>query len=305
MLASFQQRYRRFRFGRACAGVLKTPPVTLDSRSDVMLFAQLQHKDVLLALIAFKSFIAKVPVGAMRILNDGSLTAADRLLLENHLPGVQFLELAEVRTAACPRGGCWERLLWISRLSGDHFVIQLDSDTLAVAELPEVKQCIAEGRSFVIGTWDDQDFETMEFRSAATASYLATRPGRPHVQALAEANFDKLEDYLRLRYVRGCAGFSGFARGSVDRDFVEAISRQMRGVIGEAWDQWGSEQVMSNIVVANDSRAVVLPHPKYCDCTRIRPDTTTFVHFIGTCRFVDDTYQDMARRVIEQLRQDR
>ncbi len=303
MLTSLQQRYGRWRFALACAGVLDTSPVTLDPQSQVMLFTQLQHKDVLLALIAFKSFTARVRVGAMRILNDGTLTDDDLHLLASHLPGVQVLELAEVRRPTCPTGGCWERLLWIGRFNRDHYVVQLDSDTLAVDDLPEVQACITEGRSFVIGTWDEQDFETMIFRSQAARKYLATRTGIRHVQALAEANFDKIDGCQELRYVRGCAGFSGFAKGSIDLAFVDDISRQMRAAIGDAWDRWGSEQVMSNIVVASDRRAVVLPHPKYCDCTRIAEGTTSFVHFIGTCRFVGDTYRTMARQVIGQLRQ--
>jgi hypothetical protein len=60
---------------------------------------------------------------------------------------------------------------------------------------------------------------------------------------LPEANFDKLEDFRSLRYVRGCAGF---ARRSFTREFVERISLQMRAAIGDKWAEWGSEQVMSN-----------------------------------------------------------
>ena len=298
MLYGLRDKYNRFRFARACAGVMQTPPARLDSQSNVLLFTQLQHKDVLLALIAVKSFVGKVPIGSVRILNDGSLTSTDLAVLETHLPGVEFLNLETVRTAACPIGGTWERLLWISRLSRDCFVIQLDSDTLTIDELPEVKACIAEGRSFVIGTWDNQKFESMAFRRAEAARYLAAHVGNPHVQLLAEANFDKLEQYESLRYARGCSGFSGFAQGSVDTGFIERISQQMRAAIGDAWHRWGSEQVMSNIVVAHDRRAVVLPHPKYCDCTKVRAGATAFVHFIGSCRFVGDVYSNLARKVI-------
>jgi hypothetical protein len=142
----------------------------------------------------------------------------------------------------------------------------------------------------------------MAFRQVAAAKHLAASQGNPHVQLLAEANFDKLKQYQSLRYVRGCAGFSGFARGSVDMGFIEDISRQMRRALGEIWHKWGSEQVMSNIVVANDPNAVVLPHPKYCDCSKLKPGTATFVHFIGSCRFVGNVYSELAKRVITNLK---
>ncbi len=300
MLYNLRDKYNRWAFARNCGGVLTTPPVRLDQHSDVMMFTQLQHKDVLMALIAAKSFACRVAVGSVRILDDGSLDAGDKALLREHLPGVEFLELSAVRNDACPRGGCWERLLWIARLSRDHFVVQLDSDTLSVGPLPEVASCLAEGRSFVIGTWDRQTAETMEFRQGEAVRHLDAVAGKPHVQLLAEANFDKLERFHELRYIRGCAGFAGFSKGSVDPGFIEVVSRQMTSALGDAWSEWGSEQVMSNIVIANDPRAVVLPHPKYCDCTRLKTDTA-FVHFIGSCRFTGGVYARMAHRVIASL----
>lgn len=280
---------------------MRTPPVRLDSHSELMLFTQLQHKDVLLALIAFKSFASRVPIGCMRILNDGSLTRADFHVLAKHLPTVEFLNISEVRTAACPTGGTWERLLWISRLSRDHYVIQLDSDTLTVGELPEVRTCVNERRSFVIGTWDNQIVESMSSRQATADKYLRSMQSAPHVQLLAEANFDKLTQFATLQYVRGCSGFTGFARGSVDTRFIEMISGEMNSAIGEAWNKWGSEQVMSNIVVANDAGTTVLPHPKYCDCTKLKAGAAAFVHFIGSCRFAGNAYSTMARDVIGGL----
>lgn len=301
MIYNLQDKYNRFRFAQACDDIWRTPPAKLDPSSEVMLFTQLQHKDVLLALIAFKSFSARLPVGAIRVLNDGSLTAGDQDLLRGHLPGVQFLDLASVRSEACPRGGCWERLLWIARLTQGNYVVQLDSDTLTLDEIPEVGACLADGGSFVIGTWDDQEFETMEHRQAASARRIAGLKESPHVQLFAEANFDKIKQHNTMRYVRGCAGFSGFAKGSVDKAFIEDISSQMRSAIGEVWHKWGSEQVMSNIVVANDPKARVLPHPKYSDCSKLKEGQTVFVHFIGSCRFVGGVYKSMAQKVIGDL----
>lgn len=265
--------------------------------SGVALFTQLQHKDVLLALIALKTFSAQVPVGSFHILNDGSLTPGDIALLGEHFPTVVFHRMDAARSPFCPTGGCWERLLTIAELVKAHYVIQLDSDTLTLAALPEIVDCIQSNRSFVIGTWDNQDFEPMSHRQAQATKIASDSVGKPHIQIAAESRFDQLKDFDGLRYVRGCAGFSGFGRQSFDRVFVEEISGQMLDALGDRWREWGSEQVMSNIVVANTKNGYVLPHPKYCDCTKIETAKTVFIHFIGSCRFTGGTYAGLAKKV--------
>ena len=40
-----KDRMRRWRFARECDGVLDTPPVPLDTASEIVLLSQLQHKD--------------------------------------------------------------------------------------------------------------------------------------------------------------------------------------------------------------------------------------------------------------------
>jgi len=300
MFYRLKDRVRRFRFAGECKGVLHTAPVVLDPLSGLALLSQLQHKDVLMYLIALKSFTQQISPRAVHVVNDGSLTRDDCALLKEHVPGLTLIELSAFRSPACPSGGTWERLLAISSLVDDHYVIQIDSDTLTRGPIVEVRDCIANETAFVIGTWDNQNIETMRERSE-TAKGLAPG-GRGHVQVVAEASFDKLDDFGALRYVRGCSGFAGFPRKSFTRGFVEGISAQMRAAIGGKWLEWGSEQVMSNIVVANIQDAVVLPHPKYADCQKMRPDVTQFIHFIGSCRFIGGTYARLGARVIESLR---
>ena len=61
----------------------------------------------------------------------------------------------------------------------------------------------------------------------------------------------------------------GFARQSFTREFVEAISGQMQGAIGAKWSEWGSEQVMSNIVIATPSNSSRGFTPVSCNCPMI------------------------------------
>jgi hypothetical protein len=299
MLFRLRDQMLRLKFAGACKGVFRTAPVAMDPSSDVVVLSQLQHKDVLMYLLALKSLAHRISTRAVYVVDDGTLTASDAALLREHIPGLVLLAASAFHSDACPVGGTWERLLAIATLVHDHYVVQLDSDTLTLGPIAEVRDCIAKQAAFVIGTWDNQKVESMRERSDTAKKLVDGLNG--HVQVVAEANFDKLDDFASLRYVRGCSGFAGFARGSFAREFIEDISKQMSSAIGKKWSEWGSEQVMSNVVIANVANAVVLPHPKYADCQKMRPGATEFIHFIGSCRFNGGTYARLGADIISAL----
>ena len=85
----------------------------------------------------------------------------------------------------------------------------------------------------------------------------------PMVQAVCERSFDQLSESSFLKYVRGNAGFTGFARGSIDREKISWFSDLMRRIAKEKWDEWGSEQVTSNLLIANSANSEVPEFPKY------------------------------------------
>ncbi|TCV88115.1 hypothetical protein [Sulfurirhabdus autotrophica] len=299
MFYSLKDKLRRKWFASQCKGILKTPPVTLERNCNLAVLSQLQHKDVLMFLLALKSFAREVPIGHVYLLNDGSLTESDINLLQAHIPELSFFELKDFQGTSCPRRGCWERLLAIAELVKKYYVIQLDSDTLTIGAMPELVECVKQGIAFTIGTWDNQTIETMEER--CTTAKTRTPDASSHVQLMAEASLDKLKSYKTLHYVRGCAGFAGFPQNSFTKDFVEGISNEMHAAIGSKWSEWGSEQVMSNIVVANIANASVLPHPKYSDCKKMKLPQTVFIHFIGSCRFNTGVYANLGINIIKQL----
>jgi hypothetical protein len=300
MLYRLKDRLRRGYFSWRVRHLLHTDPLVLGDVTSPVVLSQLQHKDVLMYLLAIKGFSQQVLPGAVHVVDDGSLTASDRALLNAHIPRLAFHELDEFRSPACPTGGTWERLLAISELVQENYVIQLDSDTLTLGPLPEVALAVRETTGFVIGTWDKQDIEPMaEVQERATTKLGAQR--NAHIQLMAEANFHRISNYRSLRYVRGCSGFAGFPAGSFSREFIEAVSVEMAHSLGDKWREWGSEQVMSNIVVANLPKMRVLPHPKYTDCQKMRLPETVFVHFIGSCRFRNGAYASLARNIIDTL----
>lgn len=300
MFYQLRDKLNRLNFSFACKKIYGTPPVLAKTDEPIAVLTLLQHKDVLLFLIAIKSFTKQVAIRKVIIINDGTLTQNDLETLKKHIPIVEIRDANEFSNNACPKGGCWERLLAIAHYVKEYYVIQLDSDTLTLSEIPEVKQQIATQTAFVIGTWDNQTIEPMNICSERVRKNVTLTP-ESHVQMLAEANFNKIDNVDSLNYVRGCAGFTGFPKDSFADSFVVEISQKIENILGKKWHDWGSEQVMSNIVVANINKSSVLPHPKYCDCTKIKPGTTNFIHFIGECRFQKKNYQNFAKEIINCL----
>ncbi|MBV1928433.1 MAG: hypothetical protein KUG81_02865 [Gammaproteobacteria bacterium] len=300
MFYQLKDRLKRRKFNQHAKAILTTPPVVTTPGATASVLTQLQHKDVLMFLVALKSFSQQVPLNTVFILSDGTLTPNDRSILNENISSVEFIELSEVHNEKCPHGACWERLLAIAERNIDNYIIQLDSDTVTLGTLNEVTELIKDDRSFVIGTWDGQDIEPM--RTNAERVMKNVNPTQDsHVQMLSEVTFLELPNCDDLNYVRGCAGFSGFAKGSIDLSFIENISMSMEGLIGNKWHEWGSEQVMSNIVVANTPEAAVLPHPKYCDCTKINATETHFIHYVGSCRFTTEHYANTVTNTITSL----
>ena len=289
MFYKLKDRLRRRHFASQVQNLLDTPAITLGDASSPIVLSQLQHKDLLMYLAAIKSFARQLPPSAVHVVNDGSLNAQDCALLTRHVPGIRFHALSDCREPGLPSGGTWERLIAIARLSRSHYVIQLDADTLTRGPISEVIQLAHANRAFTIGTWDGQEIESATERAAQTRT---RSPGATHVQMQAEMHFDRLSHAAELKYVRGCSGFAGFAAGSDKLQLMHRLSGEMQKLIGDKWLEWGSEQVMSNLVVANEPDAMALPHPDYTDCEKMQPHSR-FVHFIGTCRFQGGRYADM------------
>ena len=144
----------------------------------------------------------------------------------------------------------------------------------------------------------------MKFRAFHTSSHpssTAKSGGTDHVQGLAESCLDRFDLDGRWRYVRGCAGFTGFARGSIDVARVAEVSDGMRALLGERWSAWGTEQFSSNLLVASSPGGRVLPHPRYCAPHR-RTGDTAFLHFIGYARHASGLYTQLAGGIAAELK---
>ncbi|WP_376087631.1 hypothetical protein ACE7GA_14620 [Roseomonas sp. CCTCC AB2023176] len=296
MLYRLRRTLHRVVFDAAVRGVLSTPPVRLRA-APLRVVTMLSSQDLRMYLVAIKSFYRFLPGGGVTVMDDGSLTPADHAALRHHVPGIEIMPLLSVNTGICPRGNCWERLLHILDLSRDGYVIQMDSDVLTVAPVPEVVAAIESNTAFTLGSEAGTAVVSLDEAGARAATM---HEGLTQVRA--ERLLPGLPADMGRRYIRGSAGFAGFARGGSSRAAAEAFSGAMAERMGQRWTEWGTEQVASNYLVANSRGGLVLPWPAYC-CfyPGVDHDSAALLHFIGTWRYRSGVFVRGARRVVRAL----
>lgn len=291
--------YRKFLHERAARSVLDTPVIS--PRDDgLVLFSMVGTRVLCSYLVAIKSLYHCLQAGRIVILNDGTLTPQDRAVLAHHCGGPRIIDIEDVDTGPCPRGGTWERLLSILDLRRECYVIQLDSDTVTLGPIEEVRACIKANRSFTI-----RGEQGAEIVSPEEISHFQKGNSTTHVQTVIEARMNQLDmaDTQGLKYVRGCSGFTGFAREASGRKLAEEFSQAAQSLLGrDKWSEWGSEQVTSNFVTANSTDPLLLPYDRYMNFwDEGIPKDARLVHFIGTYRYHGGEYTQACRRAIAAL----
>lgn len=279
--------------------ILKTASVKCSKASSVALVSQLCSRDVMMYLVAIKTFTRFVEPNRVIIVSD-NLSQADINTLNEHIEQLEVIDVADVCSDGFPSGGTWERLLTIIDASADQYVIQLDADTITTSKPKEVLDCIEQNRSFTLGTWMGQS--VIGFKDV-TELINKQQTTSTHVQVVAELAMAELAYAENLKYIRGCSGFAGFEKNISTRDRLIPISREFELKLGKGkWREWGSEQVFSNVVIANGSDPFVLPINKYSYFVKgLVIEDCCFVHFIGSSRFDGGVYGDLALQQINAM----
>ena len=290
------------RHNEAIAAILDTPPL-VPQRDGLVLFSMIGTAVVLPYLVAVKSLWQQLGRGRVAILDDGTLTAPDRAVLAAHLGDPQILKIDDVPRGDFPKGGCWERLLTILDHRAGEYWLQLDSDTVTLGPVPELQRAIASNRSFTMMGGADVPMEALELSEFAR-SYYPAGPMDGHVQSRVESRMADLAPNLGWKYIRGCAGFAGFAAGNAGRDLAAAFLRRMARVIGDDDTAiWGTEQIASNFLVANEPGAVCLPPDRYLNYWGDPwGDDAAFIHFVGAHRYDNGAYLAASQQAIAALR---
>jgi hypothetical protein len=285
----------------AIADVLDTPPI-VPRQDGVVLFSMIGTAVLLPYLVAVKSLWHRLGRGRVAILDDGTLTAQDRALLAHHCGDPEIIRIGEVERGPFPAGGCWERLLTILDRRESEYWIQLDSDTVTIGPVPELTDAIDRNRSFMLLGGADGE-PGPEPLARFTQRLYPNGPEDGHVQTRIESRLAQLPRDPEWRYVRGCAGFAGFAAKGTGRPLAAAFLAQMDKLIGEDTSVWGTEQVASNFQLANDREAVTLPYRRYLNYWgEPWAEDAAFVHFVGTHRYDNGAYAAASRAVINALR---
>lgn len=289
------------RHDAACRPVLRTAPIA-PADDGVVIFSMMGTAVLLPYLVAVKSLWSNLRRGRVVILSDGTLTPGDRSVLAHHCGNPQIIDIADVDTTGFPTGGTWERLLTILDARRDAYVIQLDSDTVTLGRPDVVADAIAANVSFTLlggAEWEIGARTCIEFTPPANVPASAER----HIQTRMERVLTQIADAGRLRYIRGCSGFTGFARGGEGRGLARHFSGEMQRLLGsDAMHEWGTEQVTSSFVIANDPGALLLPYRQYgnywgdpwdADCR--------FMHFVGAHRHDGSAYRDATAAVLAAM----
>ena len=302
-LASLKRRVDTWNHNRLSKSILNTPPIVPQS-DGLVLFSMIGTAVLLPYLVAVKSLQHHLQRGRIIILDDGTLTANDRAILAAHCGKPEIHSIHDVKTDPCPQGGTWERLLTILAIRSDDYVIQLDSDTVTVGSVPEVLAAITDNCSFSIA--GGKEAANLGFLPipAFARHFYPEGPVIGHVQALLESRLGSVPELATSRYARACSGFAGFARGGPGVEAARAFSAVGESLTGARWTEWGTEQISSNFVIANEAGSSLLPYNRYLNYwAEPWGIDAGFIHFVGTHRFDNGAYAQATRKAIAALGQ--
>jgi hypothetical protein len=282
------------RFDAKCRHILNTPPVAVD-RGTAVIASMLCHRDLLMYLVAIKSFISRFGPARVAVLDDGTLTDRDKALLAHHLPAVSITHIGTIALGPCPTRACFERLLFVAHLAQHDYIVELDADTVTTGPIPEVVEAVAASRPFILGTMANALGSSL-VPARLAAEWASSQPD-DHPQTLAEQRFPRLDRSDELRYVRGSAALVGFPPRCFTREDVHEWSVALESLVGrDAWWVWGAEQTIVNLIVANSVSGAVLPFGKYmCHPSDADYRRCAFMHFYSPYRFTSGIYATVAR----------
>jgi hypothetical protein len=296
MLYRLRREFRVRAFDRAIGAVHETPPMPV-VEAPLSIVSMVNETDLTMYLLTMKAFYRRLGRGRLVAIIPRAMPAAARATLERHFPGIALQPIEDIDVGPCQRGGCWERLLYIVARSAEEYVLQVDSDVLAIdATLEEIAACVAAGTPFTLVDGVRRILPLPEISAAAH------RMQTDYIGVVAEQLLERYPDAANLRYVRGSAALAGFARGGISRAAIETFHETMAGLVGPRWREWGTEQCASNFAIANSPGATLLPHPAYTSFFPGGPrEGVKLFHFMGSHRFEEGVFARHARAELAAL----
>ena len=93
-----KRRFQRNMFNWKCNTILDTDPLHI-LKDRVIIISMLRHSDVIMYLVAIKSFYQRFSKGEIVILNDGSLTKRDLSLLKKHILPKDIVHINDIKNS--------------------------------------------------------------------------------------------------------------------------------------------------------------------------------------------------------------
>jgi hypothetical protein len=308
MLYRLRKRLANGRFWLSARGVYRTSPTPCDPAAACTIHTMLGRADLLMYLLAIKSFLRFRPVARVHAHSDGSLTPADEDLLCEHVPGMRIVSAAEADARAKQRlnpflsewrgrDASWRRVIDTELWCETPRRMIIDSDILTMRRPDAVLDWVA-------GTGSEPLLFGAHAGQAGGAIPEGT--GKRHIQTIFREKLAGVAAGAGRPAVFYQGATSGYY-GCMREVSLEEIERVIRAGLdaGVPMAEWGGEQCLVVYLLSTSSPIKLDPrrYVNYSPEVAGMMDEVAVAHFYGTYRFLSGTYPRLAAKVVEELRQ--
>jgi hypothetical protein len=307
MLYRVRKRLQTARFRLAARGIYGTPPLPCDPTADCTIHTMLSHADLLMYLLAIKSFLRFRPAARVVVHSDGSLTHGDEAVLNHHVPNLQIVATRDADDRAerqlnpflrewRARDASWRRVIDTELWCETPRRLIIDADILTLRQPTAVLQWIAgsgRGRPLLFGAPE-----------GPPSGPITAGRGRRHIQTVFREQLATVATQLGrpAEFFQGAtSGYYGCER-DVSVPAIEAVIRAALAA-GIPMHEWGGEQCLVVYLLSTaapirlDPRHYVNFAPEVIE----RLNEVAVVHFYGTFRYYGGVYPRLAADVVRQL----
>jgi len=296
--------YRWFQYR---SRALASPPLACAPDAQCQIHTVLTHRDIPMYLVALKSLLRYHAHVAVVVHSDGTLTAADRSLLQRHLPGISVIMADEADNRARQVLGT-DSYLWRWRAIDCSWRRLVDTELWSTG----ARRLIMDADVLVVRRPD----EVIEWMERGTRPLLLGQPPRPsrgpgapdggpqHIQTIFTSRLDEIGSLMgrSSAFLDGTTGgFYGCA-SELSLPHIEKLLRVSTG-LGIPMEQWGGEQC-TVIYLLSTSGAFRLPPDRcfnYSPASESSLGDAQVVHFYGTHRFHKGHYPSLAAQIVSTL----
>ncbi len=299
--------------------ITATRPITTNPNADTEVHSAVPHRYVYAYLIALKSLLQYHADLSVVVHDDGSLTSADKKLIECHLPHCRIITRADADSAFDELDNpflskvrnsytSYIKLFDTSFSSRSKRVIIIDTDTLFLKRPDAIIDWIVNGGKpwYHLAPKGKMKLKESAKPNNSASSTAPAEPQKDHIQTLIMKNLDGINATLNKNYSieQGfCSGFIGYDSKAIELEELNELFSLLYKDFGDKIFKWGSEQTTHGLLLCSKG-AEALPIGEYFVFTQLNANQAkdaTFVHFVGENRFHRFIYPELANKIIKSL----